>query len=167
MPILVRDLVDRAADEDAGIVEQDIEPAEGLRRVRDEAIAERGIRNVAGQEFRRPAGLANRLTDGLAPLLVTSREHHASATLGELDRGAFADAGGGSRHQYRLSVKRVLREQLHHVLLLTSIAPSPRPAIQDTPQTVLPLLDNDEIGRNGGMGDVDPVAVEQEGLDEQ
>ena len=92
--LLARLVERRAAEREAGVVDEDVEAAETLDRLRDEALAARGVGDV---ELERDLGL-----EPLDPPRA-ARDAHAGGC--ERGRRRPADAGRGAGHDRPLAAQ--------------------------------------------------------------
>jgi hypothetical protein len=103
-PVLLRKVHGGRAADDAGVVDEDVEPSELVQRPLDQAARHIFVREVADDRERAPAGVhdrpANRL--GAARVAVTG---HVGAGLRERDRDGRAQARRGARHERDLAVQ--------------------------------------------------------------
>ena len=117
VPLLVGHVLDGAVPGEAGVVDDDVEAAEGLDRGADEAVAEIRRGHVAGAD----RGRAAEVSDGGGGLLggsgVEVVDHDAGALARQLERDGPADAPARPRHDGDFPV------QLGHDPLPLSQAP--------------------------------------------
>ena len=99
---------------DAGVVEQQVQAAEGLLRLREQRLHRLRIAHV-GRHRQRPRACARVLHGLLQRILAPSRERDAVPVLQERERYALADAAACARNDGYL----VLRA--HTLLLLKSV----------------------------------------------
>ena len=112
--ILVGGLDQRRGHHDACVVEQDIDPAEGIHGVGHDLVAGRRVGDV-GQQQRRPA--AGGLDPGFqrfAPLRVAPDECDGCAVGGELARGLGAQPRGRAGDQRDLVGEGARLEDVFH-----------------------------------------------------
>ena len=102
-PGLVRGVFGRCRLEDAGVVDQHVEPAEPLGGRGREAVAEGAVGQVAGDELGLGARGRGPVGDGLAACLVAAGEQQARTRRGEDPGDGRADARASTRHERDLS----------------------------------------------------------------
>ena len=83
---------DLALDDDAGIVDENIELTEARDCLVDQFLAKIGIRDIADDQLRRAAGGFDLCQYRFAALLVAPRHHHLRAMRGKCLGRAFANA---------------------------------------------------------------------------
>ena len=93
----------RHATSNAGIGVDNVEPAEFLRRRRDEFLDVGLIAGVHRQATRRMAGLLDHFERLFEALFGAIRDQQPRAFLGETQRGRAADAASRPRHDRRFS----------------------------------------------------------------
>ncbi len=105
VPLLRRHLDQRAVAQDAGVVDQGVEPAELLDRGVHDRLRGLDLGAVADREHRRAAGRDDLVDDGLAGRLVDLADDDAGALAGELDRLTAAEAASGAGDDRDLAVQ--------------------------------------------------------------
>ncbi len=117
--VLVGDVGERPAPEQAAsVVDQPVEPAEGLRSVIDDGPARRRVGHVAVHQRHRTAGLADVVRDRLRRLAAGVVVQPDLGALGRESLGdGGADAGRGAGNQHALAGEIGNGEGSHGVLL--------------------------------------------------
>ena len=82
--------------ENTGIVEQDVELAEGVQRFVHGATALGGLADIGANENGLAAALQDLVSDRVSSLLVPAGNGEIGAFFGKKDRGCLADARGST-----------------------------------------------------------------------
>ena len=97
---------ERLADLDAGVVDQDVEAAEGLVRVAHEALGLARYADVRAQCDRLPAQLLDPGGDGARAVAAAVVVHrHVGALAREAQRDGLADAAGAAGDERSLALE--------------------------------------------------------------
>ena len=102
VPVIDFEIVEQRDRRDAGIADQDVEPAILLHCQGDEARQIIATPHVRGGRYRRAARCRNAAGECLQPVRATCAEHQAAATCRQQQRGRLADpaARTGDRHYF-------------------------------------------------------------------
>ena len=104
-PLLVAGVERIGRMENAGIVDQNVQAAQTLDGVADEALAGACSAQIRRGELRTAARLPDGFSHGQAARLAAARHHDTGARFREDAGAGLADSGGRARDQYRLSSK--------------------------------------------------------------
>ncbi len=112
------------APDQAGVVDQDVDPAERRDRVGHQAIGRRSIGEIGGEGDGAPAGaLCDRVGGGRGRPLARV-QHDVGAGAGERDRHARAESAGRAGHERDAAVETEA-VQRHRRQAFALAAPSP------------------------------------------